>query len=1336
MKLQKMVLLVLVCLIGSFQSVLNAAVQPTFSNSQSETWYYIQFCRSGLVLTDHGKGSVATIEQPAGQNTQLWKLVGNSGNFQLVNKAGRYVNIKGNYKSSWGQVTNTLRVTSGNQSMSEGLSLHQSAHSSYSSKYEIQQNKTYGSFFFKYKLSFNQWGGTSSGTEVGLYDADNENNPVDFVLVEGDNGGEGGEGGQPGLIETPDVTVHGISGYTPADKHTLWYTAPASNWMEYSLPIGNGQLGASLFGGVGRDEIQFNEKTLWSGTSTSVGTNGNGNSYGKYLNFGSMFITNMDANLVQAKDYHRDLSLSNATGSISFSNGAVDYKREYIVSYPDKVIATHLTATEKGKISVKITLAPGISSSVKYANGEAAFSGKLDVVSYNARVKVVPTGGKVTTDGSGIIVDSADELLVLLAAGTDYDAYSSTYTSNTNGLVSTISNRLEAAANKGWEAIYADHVADYKPYFDRVVLDLQGSENRMTTKSLVDNYNGGTSANDLMLEEMYFNYGRYLSIASSRGVDLPSNLQGIWNNNNNAAWNSDIHANINVQMNYWPTEMTNLTEMHEPFLNYIINMSKSESWKCWAKESGQSRGWTCFTENNIFGGVGVWAHNYVIENAWYCTHLWQHYRYTMDKTFLKKAFPAMLSATQYWLDRLILKDGQYLCPKEYSPEHGPQAEDGVAHAQQLVYELFSNTLDAVNILGADQCGISSKDLKDLKERFAKLDKGLATEKYTGLWGSGNGVSNGAQLLREWKYSNYSVGQKGHRHMSHLMCLYPFSQVESGSNLFNAAVNSLKLRGDKSTGWSMGWKINLWARALNGNRAHNILKLALRHSTSQGVDESKGGIYYNLYDSHAPFQIDGNFGACAGIAEMLFQSHSGALHFLPALPDTWKNGSVSGLKGIGDFTAAVVWKNGKATKITLNNNKGEACLVRYAGVDKVLVTVNGAGVVPEAKGNDTFLIPSKAGDEIVIDFSQPAYEGGTEGGDQPGGGEGGDQPGGGEGGDQPGGGEGGDQPGGGEGGDQPGGGEGGDQPGSGTEVDPAISAAVAKANEAIAKVGVGCPATDAQTRVALQQLIEKPTTVKEIESAISAFMNETHEIEMPQDGMTYILSSVAHNGAKSYFVHAGSGLSVNMDAAKATAYTCKLINGATGEFAFVAPDGKFLVWKGPNGKEGFWFWAKTHGYNDNKGYANSYDATYCDLTLEKLTIGGQVAAKSNADLFGLMTLKGMRYSRNSYSYFAIAPNGAFDGANEPYFDNSYSSAILIEPVEAQAVDFVIGNGDDDDDDDDDDDFEEERWEETTGIGTVEKVMKEDAPVYDLMGRRVTELVKGKIYIKNGKKFFAK
>ena len=1304
--------------------MLNAAVQPTFSNSQSDTWYYIQFCRSGLVLTDHGNGGVATIEQPTGQNTQLWKLVGNSGNFQLVNKAGRYVNIKGNYKSSWGQVSNTLRVTTGNKAMSEGLSLYNSSNSSYRGKFEIQQNKTYGSFFFKYKLSFNQWGGTSAGTEVGLYDADSENNPVDFVLVEG-----GSEGGQVGPIESPDVTVVGIQNYVPADKNTLWYTEPANNWMEYSLPIGNGQLGASLFGGVGRDEIQFNEKTLWSGTSTSVGTKGNGNSYGKYLNFGSMFITNMDANLVQVRNYHRDLSLGNATGSTEYTSadGRVNYKREYIVSYPDKVVATHLTATEKGKISVKITLAPGISSKVSYANDEATFAGKLDVVSYNARVKVVPTGGKITTDGSGIVVDGADELMVLLAAGTDFDAYSPTYTSNTNGLASVISNRLETAAGKGWKAIYSDHLADYQPYFNRVVLDLQGSENRMTTKRLVDNYKGGTSANDLMLEELYFNYGRYLSIASSRGVDLPNNLQGIWNNDNNAAWNSDIHANINVQMNYWPTEMTNLTEMHEPFLNYIINMSKSESWKRWAKESGQSRGWTCYTENNIFGGVGVWAHNYVIGNAWYCTHLWQHYRYTLDKAFLKKAFPAMLSATQYWLDRLILKNGQYLCPDEYSPEHGPAAEDGVAHAQQLVYELFSNTLDAVDALGADQCGISSKDLKDLKERFSKLDKGLATEAYTGSWGSGNGVSNGASLLREWKYSNYNVGQNGHRHMSHLMCLYPFSQVESGSDLFNAAVNSLKLRGDKSTGWSMGWKINLWARALNGNRAHNILKLALRHSTSYACDESRGGIYYNLYDSHAPFQIDGNFGACAGIAEMLFQSHRDVLHFLPALPDTWKNGSVAGLKGIGDFTAAVDWKNGKATKITIHNNKGEACMVRYAGVDKVHVTVNGAGIVTEAKGNDTFLIPSKAGDEIVIDFNAPAFEGGTEGGDQPGGNEG---EGGNEGGDQPGGneGEGDDQPGGNEGG----GSEGGDQP-TEPEVDPALPAAVAKANEAIAKVGVGCPAATAQTRVALQKLIDTPTTVKEIEAAIDAFMNETNEIEMPEDGKAYILASVAHNGKKSYFVHSGSGLSVNKDAAKATAYTCKLINGATGEFAFVAPDGKFLVWKGPDGTEGFWFWAKTHGYNDNKGYANSYDATYCDLSIEKLKKGGHVSVKSNADLFGLMTIKGMRYSRNSHSYFAISPNGSFDGANEPYFDGSYSSAIMIETANTKAVkvNFGLNNGDEEEEE------ENGLWGETTGVEDTAVAQEvKNAPVYDLMGRRVTVLVKGKIYIQNGRKFIAR
>ena len=947
---KKMVLLVLLSLVSAFTALSYAAVAPEFSNGTKEVWYLIKFQEGGVYLTSNGLNQTMTVEAGRNADSQMWKFVGEANSFYLINKLGHYAGVK---QGTWDEKNNTCPLQEVKDKPSRAFKLH--VHDGgwfdkYNNEYEILSiwgNKC-----------LNTWGGTGAGTQIGIWHQDDVNNVVAFEKVDFNK-----------------FAISGVQNYQPKDKLSLWYTVPAKDagagdaWMEYSLPIGNGQLGASVFGGVRNDEILFNEKTLWTGTSKSVGTTGwggNGNEYGSYQVFGSINIVDQNK-LGRVTNYVRELDLANATASMSYTHAGVDYKREYIVSYPDKVVATHLTASQPGNININVTLSPKMSkgaNKVTYSKdgekGVAHFNGKLDVVSFDANMKVVAKGGTVSADGAGISVSNANEVTILLAAGTDFDNTKTSFVSG-GDVTSTMQMLANAAALKSWNSIYSAHVEDYKKFFDRVRLDLTGSANTMNTKALVDNYKGGSSANDLMLEELYFNYGRYLEIASSRGVALPSNLQGIWANNNKSAWNADIHANINVQMNYWPAEPTNMPEMHMPFLNYIINMYNSEPWKRFAKESNQNRGWTCYTENNIFGGVGVWAHNYVIVNAWYCTHLWQHYRYTLDEKFLAKAFPAMLSATQFWLDRLKLVNGEYLCPNETSPEHGPKAEDGVAHAQQLVWDLFDNTLKAVNVLG--ESVIPAKDLKDLKEKFAKLDKGLATEAGPG----------GKQLLREWKYSAYTAGQNGHRHLSHLMCLYPFSQVNSNSEFFQPAINSLLHRGDPSTGWSMGWKINLWARALDGNHAHKILNMALRHSTAYGTDESKGGIYYNLFDSHSPFQIDGNFGACAGIAEMLFQSHSEVLDFLPALPDTWTNGSITGLKGIGNFTVGVAWTNGKATQLTIENVKGQQCLVKCARADKTIdqvsVTVSGKNVKPVAKGNGVFEIPSVAGDQIVIDFTQ-------------------------------------------------------------------------------------------------------------------------------------------------------------------------------------------------------------------------------------------------------------------------------------------------------------------------------------------------------------------------------
>ena len=953
------------CLIGGVQCI-NAAVAspkkasaklPTFSSGDDEgTYYYVKFLRNEKVMSV-GSDNCIRLYDGTGASTQQWRLVGTQDNFQFQNRDGQYIIVSSQSVSTTegGLNPNPLRPSDSEQP--GGFKLQNAPNTNNGAGWEIVANTKAGNNVV------NLWGSPTNGNTIGFWKTNDENNVVVFVKPDSELG-------------AADYKTVGLAGFVPEHKLTLWYDQPAttatlyqggqgySNWMEYALPIGDGQFGACLFGGVYKDEIQFNEKTLWSGTPARSSQGGSG--YGKYENFGSVYAKDLSGEFgttadKAAKEYVRLLDLSTATCKTMFASATTKYVREYIASNPARVVVAHYTATTPGKLSLRFSMAPGsISAEPTYADGEGTFSGKLQTVSYNARMKVVPTGGTMTTDEEGIEVVGADEIVVILGGGTDFDAYESTYTKNTDQLASIIKERVEAAAAKTWSELYAEHLADYQTYFDRCQLDFEGTKNEMPTNKLIDAYNGGKGADALMLEQLYFAYGRYLEISSSRGVDSPSNLQGIWNNINAVAWNSDIHSNINVQMNYWPAEPTNLSEMHLPFLNYIWAMAeKQPQWKQWAKQQGQNRGWTCFTENNIFGGVSAFKNNYVIANAWYATHLWQHYRYTLDREYLKRVFPAMLSASQFWMDRLKLaSDGTYECPNEWSPEHGPELQDGVAHAQQLVYDLFSNTLAAIEVLG-DDAEVSADDLATLNDRFAKLDKGLATENYTGLHGSA--IPTGSKILREWKYSTYTAGEKNHRHMSHLMCLYPFSQIEPGTELFDAAVNSMKLRGDGATGWSMGWKMNLWARALDGDHARTILNNALAHSNGGA------GVFYNLFDSHAPFQIDGNFGACAGIAEMLMQSNSGVIRILPALPTAWTTGSMHGMKAVGDVTVDIDWANNAATRVVLTNNQGQTLRIHYKNLAAAKVYVDNQPTEIAVENDMATLTDCANGSVVVLDF---------------------------------------------------------------------------------------------------------------------------------------------------------------------------------------------------------------------------------------------------------------------------------------------------------------------------------------------------------------------------------
>ena len=801
------------------------------------------------------------------------------------------------------------------------------------------------------------------------------------------------------FYEVSNIT--GVSTFTPKNPNTLWYTTSAEAtgvsypWMEYALPIGNGELGAMIFGGVHNEEIQFNEKTLWSGPANTVGAGGGNRTF---MNFGSVIVENKDEAIWKGvTDYVRYLDIEDGISGVEFKNAnGTKFTRKYFSSAPDQVIAAQYKAEGADKMNLIFKLKPGQSigaSEVKYENGTAYFTGKM-TVQHAARLHVVANeGATVTATAFGIQVENATEITFYLKGATnfngDMEVLNNYFTSETAADVNERAKAvIEAAVAKGYKAVEADHIADFNAITKRMTFDLGLTTPTVDTKTLIDNYypnNSGanSTANDhLFLEQLYFHFGRYLAISSNRQpIAAPNNLQGIWNDRGtDSPWNSDIHTNINIQMNYWPTEITNLSDLHKPFVNFIIRGAQSTGWKNVGKQYNDGYGWSVLTETSLYNSMSTWGSNYLVANVWYTSHLWTHWRYTQDKEFLKKAFPVMWDCAKFWFHRLIedrvIKDGTYVAPDEFSAEqHGNEKEDGTAHAQQMISYLFENLSEAIEILGVENTGLTAEDVEKLNLYLEKTDKGLHTEVYDGGWGNPfNGVKKGDVLLREWKYSPYSVGERGHRHISHLMALFPMDQISPESEYFVPAVNALKHRGDAATGWSMGWKVNLWARAQDGDHAHIIIKNALKHSTTYGTDQGQGGIYYNLFDSHAPFQIDGNFGVCSGMAEMLLQSAHGYINVLPALPKVWnKQGEVKGMKAMGNFTVDFNWSAGKCQQVRIVSNAGADLKVRCArgamSIDKALVTVNGVEVKTVVDENGIATIPCAKDDVVVVDFTQ-------------------------------------------------------------------------------------------------------------------------------------------------------------------------------------------------------------------------------------------------------------------------------------------------------------------------------------------------------------------------------
>lgn len=697
------------------------------------------------------------------------------------------------------------------------------------------------------------------------------------------------------------------SAWAQSSSSSLWYDKPAEDWMTEALPIGNGALGGMIFGGVKQEQIQFNEESLWTGDETDTGS---------YQNFGDLLITlsNMPDRVAA---YRRELDLNTAVHRVTYEVGGVGYVREAFCSRPDQVMVLRFTATRNARLSGRVSLKDAHGSRTNAGDNQLMIAGRLDNgLRYQANAQMIARGGQVKTDNGELVFEYVTSFVILLAADTDYLNQSAKHW-RTQDPALRLSNRLENASKKSFEMLRMTHVTDYSQLFRRCVLDVGASPSALLAMPIDQRllaYRKDLTV-DPDLEELFFQYGRYLLIASSRLGTLPANLQGIWNNSNNPPWRSDYHSNINIQMNYWLAEPTNLADCHKSFLTYIDSLRDVR------KQATQSqykveRGWTVQTENNIYGGSS-WRWN-APGSAWYCQHLWEHFAFGQDLSYLKDtAYPIMKEVCHFWEDRLVsLTSGELVTPDGWSPEHGPEGQ-GVTYDQMIVWDLFTNTIQAAQTLGVD-----SEWAAQLK---TKRDKLLGPK--VGKWGQ----------LQEWM-DDLDDPNDQHRHASHLFGLHPGRQISPVTTpaLSEAARVSLTARGDGGTGWSRAWKINFWARLLDGDHAYVLLRNLLTPVGFKGTNyEDGGGVYANLFDAHPPFQIDGNFGATAGMAEMLVQSHTYdadqkayEIQLLPALPKAWSSGKALGLRARGGFDLSLYWKDGQLVQAEVRASKSGPCVLRY------------------------------------------------------------------------------------------------------------------------------------------------------------------------------------------------------------------------------------------------------------------------------------------------------------------------------------------------------------------------------------------------------------------------